>query len=248
MRDEVSAPPRARVPLLHGDDARRALEVAQHILGGALPLMATEQYPPESISRYGGAALVAESLARAGRVDDAAVRAVLREALVFAPDRLSLFDGAGRLLVVLDAVDPGRESFDRIRARLHERARRIAARARRRSTSTTPTVYKHHQPASPASAHRPWAKTEPEVQRALRAYAHALRRRGRGAGLAADPYGLLRATVNLGVSHGVAGMLSGAEPRAARAIASSRDATSRSCSASSARRRRRVSLGRGVAS
>ena len=110
--------PGARRPLLDDDGAARALEAAQRILTASLPLLAADRSAPESIGRYGGAALVAESLARAGRGGDAVVRALLRDALVFAPDRLSLYDGAAGLLVVLDALDPQRASLAGVRARL----------------------------------------------------------------------------------------------------------------------------------
>ncbi|HEV2741135.1 MAG TPA: lanthionine synthetase LanC family protein, partial [Candidatus Elarobacter sp.] len=109
---------RPRGALLDDAGAARALDVAQRIFTASLPLLEADRSAPESIGRYGGAVLVAESLARAGRGDDAAVRALLREALVFAPDRLSLYDGAGGLLVVLDAVDPQRASLAGVRARL----------------------------------------------------------------------------------------------------------------------------------
>jgi hypothetical protein len=108
----------ARRPLLDGAGAARALDVAQRILTASMPVLAADRSAPESIGRYGGAALVAESLARAGRGDDAAVRALLRDALVFAPDRLGLYDGAAGLLVVLDALDPQRASLAGVRARL----------------------------------------------------------------------------------------------------------------------------------
>jgi len=112
--------PGARRPLLDGAGAARALDVAHHILTASIPVLAADRSAPESIGRYGGAVLVAESLARAGRGDDAALHALLREALVFAPDRLSLYDGAAGLLVVLDAVDPQRASLAGVRARLRD--------------------------------------------------------------------------------------------------------------------------------
>jgi hypothetical protein len=97
---------RTRAPLLNGADAARALEIAERIFNAAVPRLAAEPGAPESIARYGGAVLVAEALARAGRLGEDTVREVLREALVFAPDRLGLYDGAAGLLVAIEAVDP----------------------------------------------------------------------------------------------------------------------------------------------
>lgn len=114
----VDAP--ARRPLLHGADALRALDAAERIYAEARERLAHGAGPPESVGRYGGAALVAEALARAGRGDDDTVRAALRDALVFAPDRLGLYDGAGALAVVLDAIDPEHASLTAVRAKLRD--------------------------------------------------------------------------------------------------------------------------------
>ena len=54
-----------RAPLLEGADAARALGAAQRLFESALPLLAGRPGAPEAIGRYGGAALVAESLMRA---------------------------------------------------------------------------------------------------------------------------------------------------------------------------------------
>ncbi len=112
--------PPARAPLLHGADAARALDVAERIYASAQPRLAGAVGPPESIGRYGGAALVAEALARAGRCSDDSVRLALRAALVFAPDRLGLFDGAGGLAMALDAVDREHASLPAVRAKLRD--------------------------------------------------------------------------------------------------------------------------------
>ncbi len=106
-----------RTPLLAGADAERALDAAARIFANARPLL-EKGGTPESIGSYGGATIVAEALARAGRGGEDDVRELLREALVFAPDRLGLYNGAAGLLVVLDAVDPARAALAAVRERL----------------------------------------------------------------------------------------------------------------------------------
>lgn len=106
-----------RTPLLDGADAERALDVAAHVLAGARPLL-EKGGSPEGMGSYGGATIVAEALARAGRGREDDVRELLREALVFAPDRLGLYNGAAGLRVALDAVDPARAALAKVRERL----------------------------------------------------------------------------------------------------------------------------------
>ena len=59
------------------------------------------------------------------------MRELLRKALVFAPDRLGLYNGAAGLLVALDVVDPAR-------AALGGGARTAARRARGRARESAP--------------------------------------------------------------------------------------------------------------
>ncbi len=106
-----------RTPLLSGADAERALDIAERIFANSRPLLG-KIGAPESIGSFGGAVIVADALARAGRGGEDQVRALLREALVFAPDRLGLYSGAAGLLVALGAVDPARASLGAVRARL----------------------------------------------------------------------------------------------------------------------------------
>ncbi|HTD33151.1 MAG TPA: hypothetical protein VK665_05805, partial [Candidatus Elarobacter sp.] len=101
----------ARAPLFAADKARRALDVAERVRTAAAAALANEPGPPESLGRHGGTALVTEALARAGRAGSADVRAALEQALVFAPDRLSLYGGAAGLLVAIEAIDPERTSL-----------------------------------------------------------------------------------------------------------------------------------------
>jgi len=194
--------PRVRRPLFDDVRAARALDRAQHIFTASLPLLAADRSAPESIGRYGGAALVAESLARAGRGDDATVRAVLREALVFAPDRLSLYDGAAGLLVVLDALDPQRASLAGVRARLHDAVDASVIGA----PPGDPTDMLSFDLISGVAgrAIALGADASAEARGALRAFAHAFADTVE-ARLASDDENV--AAVNLGLAHGVPGML-----------------------------------------
>jgi hypothetical protein len=196
----AARPPRR--PLLDAAGAKRALDVAQRIFAASLPLLATDRSAPESIGRYGGAALVAESLARAGRGDDAAVRAMLREALVFAPDRLSLYDGAAGLLVVLDAVDPQRASLAPVRARLRAALDASLIGAPPGDPATMASFDLVSGVAGRAIALR--GDAPDEARGALRAFAHQFADTVE-ARLASGDENV--AAVNLGVAHGVPGML-----------------------------------------
>ena len=189
-------------PLLDGPLGARALDVARHIARESAPLLADDRSAPESIGRYGGAVLVAESLARAGRADDGEVRAVLREALVFAPDRLSLYDGAAGLLVVLDAVDPQRASLAGVRARLRDAvdASLVAAPPGDPVDITTFDLISGVAGRAVALGR----DATPEARAALRAFAHAFADRVAACVASADEN---VAAVNLGVAHGVPGVL-----------------------------------------
>jgi hypothetical protein len=193
--------PRSRTPLLHGADAARALEIAQRIYAASFARLAQSAGPPESLARYGGAALVAESLVRAGVGDEAQLRTALREALVFAPDRLGLADGAAGLVLVLDAADPERTSFGAVRARLRDA---LAASLRALPPGDPARFDSYDLLAGPAGRAALLARTSGEPVQALgpfaTAFADALEER-----LASrDPD---VAAINLSVSHGAAGIL-----------------------------------------
>jgi hypothetical protein len=145
--------------------------------------------------------LVAESLARAGRGDDAAVHAMLREALVFAPDRVSLFEGAAGLLVVLDAVDPRHASLAGARARLRAA---VAASLAGAPPGDPADVRSFDLISGVAGRAIALGTSVPEALPALRAFAHAFADSVQTR-LASDDENV--ATVNLGVAHGVPGVL-----------------------------------------
>ncbi len=73
---------------------------------------------PGSINGFAQAALVADALERAGRAPSPSVRELAARALVFVPNLLGLCDGAAGLLVVIDALDPRRKAFVAARQRL----------------------------------------------------------------------------------------------------------------------------------
>ena len=200
MRDVAA--PRPRLPLFDDVRAARALNRARQIFIASLPMLAADRSAPESIGRYGGAVLVAESLARAGCADDATVHEVLREALVFAPDRLSLYGGAAGLLVVLDAIDPGRTSLAGVRARLRDAVDASLVTAPPGDPAEMQTFDLVSGVAGRAVALRDRASSA--ARAALRAFAHAfadtveVRLASPDANVAA---------VNLGLAHGVPGIL-----------------------------------------
>lgn len=190
-----------RPPLLAENERERALDVAERIYAASPAALAGEGGAPESAGRYGGAVLVAEALARAGRVGEAQVRAVLREALVFAPDRLSLASGAGGLLVALSAADPARTSLAAVRSKLHDA---LAASLRDLPPAAPDDSYAFDLFAGAAGralalAHatgEPVTDFAPFAQRLADAVERAL------ASGDADV-----AAVNLGVAHGIPGVL-----------------------------------------
>ena len=154
-----------------------------------------------SVDGYGGAVLVADALARAGREPRPGVHELLRQALVLTPDRLGLYDGAAGLLVVLDAIDPERAALANARARLR------AALAE--SIRTAPPIDLErrldydliHGVAGRAIGLR---TGRPDVAPALEAYALRFAAAAEARVAADDPN---RAPLDLGVAHGVAGML-----------------------------------------
>ncbi|HWT04964.1 MAG TPA: lanthionine synthetase LanC family protein, partial [Xanthomonadales bacterium] len=139
---------------------------------------------------------------RAGRGDDATVRALLREALVFAPDRLGLYDGAAGLLVVLDALDPQRASLASVRARLRDAVDTSVTGAPAGDPADMLSFDLISGVAGRAVALRNDASSQ--ARDALRAFAHAFANAVE-ARLASDDENV--AAVNLGVAHGVPGML-----------------------------------------
>ena len=194
--------PGVRRPLFDDARAARALDLAQRIFTKSLPMLTADRSAPESIGRYGGAVLVAESLARAGRADDATLRATLRDALVFAPDRLGLYDGAAGLLVVLDALDPQRTSLADVRTRLRDAVDTSLIGAPPGDPAEITSFDLISGVAGRAIALR--ANTSCEARAALRAFAHAFADTVESH-LAADDANV--AAVNLGVAHGVPGIL-----------------------------------------
>ena len=193
--------PRARAPLLHGADAARALEIAQHIYAASLARLAESAAPPESLARYGGAALVAESLARAGAGDETALRAALREALVFAPDRLGLADGAAGLTIVVGAADPERASFGAVRARLGDA---LAASLHALPPGDPARADSYDLLAGPAGRAAALGRMSGEPVEAFGPFADAFADTLE-ARLASSDENV--AAVNLSVSHGAAGIL-----------------------------------------
>jgi hypothetical protein len=190
-----------RPPLLPPAERERALDVAERVLAASLAVFANEGGAPESAGRYGGAVLVAEALARADRGTEAQVRAVLREALVFAPDRLSLAGGAAGLLVVLSALDPARTSLTAVRSKLQD-ALAVSLRdlpAAGVRDSQTFDLFAGAAGRALAFAH---ATDEPVAEFAP--FAHALADAVERALASPDAD---TAAVNLGVSHGIAGIL-----------------------------------------
>jgi hypothetical protein len=189
-----------RSPLLRGPEAERALDIAERIFANARPLLGAIG-AHESIGSYGGAAIVAEGLARAGRGGDGLVREVLRDALVFAPDRLGLYGGAAGLLVALDVVDPARASLAAVRERLRGALADSVANAPPVDFANMTAYDLISGVAGRAVA---LGTSVPAAGPAVRAYAErfadAVEER------LAAPYDA-RAPINLGVSHGVPGIL-----------------------------------------
>ena len=197
---------RARRPLLRGADAVRALDVAERIYAAAHERLASGAGPPESIGRYGGAALVAESLARAGRGGEDGVRAALRDALVFAPDRLSLYDGAGALAVVIEAADPERVALGGVRGKLRD----ALAASLRDLAAVDPATSRAYELVGGAAGRAialSLLAAEPRVESEFASFAAFARDFAAAAERclrSPDPH---VAALNLGVSHGIAGVL-----------------------------------------
>jgi lantibiotic biosynthesis protein len=189
-----------RRPLFVGDTAGRALDAASVILArGIARLDATEPFTPGSVDAYGGAALIADALARAGREPASGVENLLRHALAYRPDELSLYGGAAGLLVVLDAVDPQR-ALRRPRARLCDV---LAASIRAQPPPDLADVSAYDLVYGLAGRALALGDREPGVLPELRAWCERFIGNVEER-LASDAPDVV---VNLGVSHGVPGVL-----------------------------------------
>jgi lantibiotic biosynthesis protein len=188
----------ARAPLFTEDEAARALAIAERVRSAAAAALANEPGPPESIGRRGGTALVTEALARAGRAGVADVRAALESALVFAPDRLSLYGGAAGLLVAIEAIDPEQTSLRGPREKLRAA---LAAALRDAPPGRLDTVATYDLISGPSGFAIALARSAREPVDAFAPFARAFAETVDNA-LAAAPE-----SVNLGVSHGIAGVL-----------------------------------------
>ena len=111
---------RTRVPpLLDDDEGRLALAAAERIFERGLRWTHEHGgYAPEAVGAFGGCALVAHALQRAGNTLPIPLAEIVQRALVTSPDRRSLYHGRAGLLAVLDALDPGCSTFARPRASL----------------------------------------------------------------------------------------------------------------------------------
>ena len=117
----ATADPGARTPLFGAAAAERALAIASEIFARALDWNERNPFEaPESNGAFGGCALVAAALARAGCTLPVPLQDVVRRAMVTAPDRRGLYDGKAGLLATLDAIDPRQTSFERPRAALRD--------------------------------------------------------------------------------------------------------------------------------
>jgi hypothetical protein len=188
---------------LSGEAAHRALAAASRILAaGVARFEETQPNAPDSLDAYGGAVLIADALAHAGHDPRPSVEALLQRALVIRAGDLSLYGGAAGLLAVLDAVDPQRENFQRPRARLCEV---LAASIRADAPLDTGDVETYDLVFGLAGRAIVLGDREPSVLPALRAWCErfidAVEHR-----LASDDPGVA-AAVNLGVAHGVPGVL-----------------------------------------
>lgn len=106
-------------PLLGAADGERALAVAETVFARGLRwTQAHAEWAPESIGMFGGCVLVAAALVRAGRAPAASLHDLVRSALVSSPERRGLYQGRAGLLVVLDTLDPEGSAFARPRAAL----------------------------------------------------------------------------------------------------------------------------------
>ena len=190
----------ARRPLLAGADATRALDAAASILAAGLPFIAgrDDLFP---MAGSCGAVVLADALVRARREPHQTVHALLREALVFSPDRLGLYEGAAGLMVVLDAVARDPAALANARARLRGL---LAASIRESAAADVDDWTTFDLISGIAGRALALRDSEPAALPAFHAYAERLadaveaRLAGPGGG---------EGVVNLGVAHGVPGVL-----------------------------------------
>jgi lantibiotic biosynthesis protein len=118
-RVDPDARERAKRPLLAAPHAERALAIAERIVArAAAAAFERASEHPETLGGFAGCLLVAEALARAGGSPPRPLRELAREALVVSPHRRGLYDGSAGLLAVLDALDRDGTAFARPRAAL----------------------------------------------------------------------------------------------------------------------------------
>jgi Lanthionine synthetase C-like protein len=203
----LEPPPAPRRPLLDGSRRERALDVAAEVLARGAALLERDDRGSTTVAAHvRGAVLIADALARSGRTPPCELRALLERALVIAPNRLGLHDGAAGLLVLLDVLDPARAAFGKARARLRELLAAAVAGA------VPPELPAADMDLIGGVAGHAVAlrDTVPEMLPALRAYAErfvsGLEARVRAPG-ARDAFATGDPWLDLGVAHGVAGML-----------------------------------------
>jgi hypothetical protein len=192
-----------RRPLLSGDAVRRALDAASRILAaGVARFEEAQPNAPGSVDAYGGAVLIADALTRAGHDPGRSVEELLQRALVIRAGDSSLYGGAAGLLAVLDAVDPQGENLQRPRARL---CQVLAASISAHAPLDPADVETYDLVFGLAGRAIVLGDREPAVLPELRAlserFIDAVEHR-----LASDDPDVA-AGVNLGVAHGVPGVL-----------------------------------------
>jgi lantibiotic biosynthesis protein len=186
-----------RRPLLAGADAVRALDAASRIFANGVQVAERSGVAAGSIDGFCAPVLLADALARAGRVPERTVHDLLRRALVVSTGDDGLYDGAAGLLVTLDAVDPERRALQSARARL----RTLLAVSIRDAGPADPDRFDTYDLISGVAGRALALRdAEPEALSALCGYAERFadeveRRIAHGG------------EVNLGVAHGVPGML-----------------------------------------
>ena len=189
----------ARRPLFDAARAQRALDVAAQVFARCLERIERDvQAGAHTRPHYPGAALVAAALADSGRAPERDLRELVRRAMVVSPQRLGLHGGAAELLVVLDVLDPQRASLREPRARLHE----LLAGSLRGAAPPDAPAADNDLIGGTAGQAIALGGAVPDALPALRAYA------GRyAAALERHVRARDGAWIDLGVSHGLAGML-----------------------------------------
>ncbi|MBV8368061.1 MAG: hypothetical protein JO036_03860 [Candidatus Eremiobacteraeota bacterium] len=144
--------------------------------------------------------LLADALVRAGRENASTVHALMRRALVFSADRPGLYDGAAGLLVAIDAVDPRRTSLAQARGQLRALLAAAIRNAPPPDAGDPDTYDLLYGVAGCALALR---DDEPDALNAFLAYAERLADVVDERMAAPSRY----RAVNLGVAHGIPGVL-----------------------------------------